>query len=140
MIRRATRLDEDRIYELICLLEDKTMDREAFHQTYRKTIRDPDQPYYVYEEGEIQAFLSIRIKHYLHHDHATGEIIELIVDEPYRNRGIGAELLVFADEFAAEEGLEELELCTSMWRKDAHRFYEQNGFVNDHFNFRKKYL
>ena len=61
--------------------------------------------------------------------------IELVVEEDCRGQSIGRELFAHACEFAREEGCVQIELCSSMRRTDAHRFYEREGMRKDHFNF-----
>jgi GNAT superfamily N-acetyltransferase len=48
---------------------------------------------------------------------------EMVVSPPYRSRGVGAELLRAADEWARQKGCSHLELHSGLGRKDAHRFY-----------------
>ena len=78
------------------------------------------------------------IHHYLHHNSNTGEIVELVVNPEYRNQKIGENLLKFIENLAREKSLEEIELSTSTYRKNAHRFYERNGYLMNHYNYTKK--
>jgi ribosomal protein S18 acetylase RimI-like enzyme len=54
------------------------------------------------------------------------------VDEKYRGRGIGKELMLFAISRAKEENCVSMQLTTNTDRKDAHRFYENLGFKKSH--------
>lgn len=57
-------------------------------------------------------------------------IEDIIVDEAYRNQGIGGKLMNALIEAAQGFGARSAELMTRTDRKDAHRFYEKLGFVN----------
>jgi GNAT superfamily N-acetyltransferase len=54
---------------------------------------------------------------------------ELAVHPDWRSRGIGAQLLTTAKDWARERGASHLKLDSSMARTDAHRFYEREGPV-----------
>ncbi len=52
---------------------------------------------------------------------------DLAVDPGERSRGVGAELLAAAREWARGKGASHLELDSGEARADAHRFYEREG-------------
>jgi GNAT superfamily N-acetyltransferase len=54
------------------------------------------------------------------------------VDEKYRGRGIGRELMLWAIERAKQKGCIAIQLTTDAARTDAHRFYENVGFKPSH--------
>jgi GNAT superfamily N-acetyltransferase len=60
--------------------------------------------------------------------------MELVVSETKRNRGIGKQLLQKAIETARNEGCKRIELSSSNWRTDSHRFYMENGFDATHID------
>ena len=139
MIQCAKKEDLEAVYRLINILENKTMNHERFKEVYLASLERKDVFYYIYiSDDKIIGFISLYLKNLLHHDHLTGEIVELIVDPDYRNLKVGEKLIDHVSKKADELGLEELELCTSTWRKDAHRFYENHGFVMNHYNYIKK--
>ncbi len=57
------------------------------------------------------------------------EIGGLVVDEQSRNKGIGRKLLEDAIQWAREKGDHSLRVRSNVKRKDAHRFYLQQGFT-----------
>jgi ribosomal protein S18 acetylase RimI-like enzyme len=61
------------------------------------------------------------------------------VDEKYRGRGFGKELMLWAIERAREENCFAVQLTTNAERADAHRFYENLGFKGSHLGM-KLYL
>jgi ribosomal protein S18 acetylase RimI-like enzyme len=61
------------------------------------------------------------------------------VDAPYRGRGLGRELMLWAIDRARKENCVFVQLTTNADRTDAHRFYENLGFVGSHLGM-KLYL
>lgn len=141
MIEEASVQDLEIIYQLICELEQKTINKDRFVDVYLKAINHQDIYYYVYKyQQKVVGFTSLYIHHYLHHDHDTGEIVELIVLPQFRNLKIGYELIQYVEHQAQSLGLEEIELSTSTYRKKAHHFYEVNGYQMNHYNYTKKLI
>lgn len=56
------------------------------------------------------------------------EIGGLVVDERYRQSGIGRLLMQHAEEWARKKGCEAVTLRSNVLRKDAHIFYEKVGY------------
>ena len=50
---------------------------------------------------------------------------------------IGKQLIEKIEEIAKEKQLEQIELSISTYRKDAHRFYERQGYEKLHYNYTK---
>lgn len=134
MIYPALIEDLDTVYRYICILENKEIGKEYFKQAYLKGLEDENTFYFLHEHG----FISMHITYYLHHDHPTGEVVELVVDPEYRSQKIGEQLLNYIEELGKELGLEEICLCTSTYRKQAHKFYENHGYIMNHYNYIKK--
>ena len=64
---------------------------------------------------------------------------DVVVAENCRGRGIGTALLEAADSFARSRGCGYAIVVSSGFRKDAHRFYEKQGYTEDVWGFRKGY-
>lgn len=60
------------------------------------------------------------------------------VDEKFRGKGIGRELMLFAINRAKEENCVSMQLTTNLDRADAHRFYENLGFQGTHLGMKLK--
>lgn len=137
MIVKAGLEDMEDIYNLMCILENKELDKEHFVQTYQQNINNDDVIYLVYKEDRILGFISFVVHHYLHHDRDMGEIVELVVLPECRGKRIGQQLLQAIEKKAIDLHLEQIELSTSTYRKQAHHFYEQNGYEMLHYNYTK---
>ena len=55
-----------------------------------------------------------------------------------RSFKIGKQLIEKIEEIAKDKQLEQIELSTSIYRKDAHRFYERQGYEKLHYNYTKE--
>lgn len=60
---------------------------------------------------------------------------DLVVAEAARGHGLGASLLARAKSEAQKHSCDHIRLCSGLTRKDAHRFYEQNGFHQSSLQF-----
>ena len=135
MIRRSQITDKDEIYALICALENTVLDRQGFDDTFDAQSSDDGYICFIYEENKtIEGAINLRIEKQLHHAGKVCEIMELVVSETKRNRGIGKQLLQKAIETARNEGCKRIELSSSNWRTDSHRFYMENGFDATHID------
>ncbi len=138
MIEFAKINDREDIYNLICTLEKKVINKEHFNSVFENALNDKDVIFLVYRDKMIDGFLGFKIHHYLHHDMDTGEIVELVVDPNKRGMNIGSQLIEKIEEIAMCNHLEQIELSTSTYRLDAHRFYEKHGYIKSHFNYTKE--
>jgi len=59
---------------------------------------------------------------------SIGFIENVIVDEKYRNKGIGKKLMEMAIEYAKENNCYKVTLQSGIKRMEAHKFYEKIGF------------
>ena len=62
---------------------------------------------------------------------------DLVVTASHRSRGIGAQLMGSASDWARERGCTHLELSSGAGRNDAHRFYLSQG-MSQSYNFGKQ--
>lgn len=81
--------------------------------------------------------LNLRFEEQLHHAGKIGEIMEFAVDEQYRGRGLGKEMLGLALILAGERGCLQIEVACNQLRSDTHRFYLREGMHNFHYKFSK---
>lgn len=122
---------------MICILENKEINKEHFDCIFENSLKNEDIIYLVYRDEKIEGFLSFKIHHYLHHDHDTGEIVELVLFTRKRSFKIGKQLIEKIEGIAKDKQFEQIELSTSIYRKDAHRFYERQGYEKLHYNYTK---
>ena len=53
---------------LICILENKEINKEHFDSVSENSLKNEDIIYLVYRDEKIEGFLSFKMHHYLHHD------------------------------------------------------------------------
>lgn len=97
MIEYAKLEDKEEIYNLICILENKEINKEHFDCVFENSLKDENIIFLVYRDKKIE-------------------------------------------EIARNKKLEQIELSTSTYRKDAHRFYERQGYEKLHYNYTKEWL
>lgn len=73
--------------------------------------------------GWIHAHLCLLLQTDLH-----AEIGGLVVDENYRECGIGRQLLLQMEQWASQQGCKSVYLRSNIIRKQAHIFYEKMGY------------
>lgn len=138
MFCKAEAKDTRRVYELICDMEQKELPFGDFEKIFGEQLENEDYYCLVFRrEGETIAMLNLRFERQLHHAGAVAEIMEFAVDERYRNRGLGREMLARAVELARERGCMQIEVACNQLRKDTHRFYLREGMHNFHYKFSK---
>ena len=71
-------------------------------------------------------------------DNEGMKIIALAVSKEYRRKGIGTELLKTAEQWAKENNIEVILLNSGLPRKDAHAFYESQGYFKKSYGFIKR--
>jgi len=137
VIRTATKDDSESLYGLMRQLSRYEFTREQFESCYRYNLEN--YHVLVFEQNNHVCGCGILSIHYLlHFSCKTAEIVEIIVDENARNRGIGRELLAALEQIAVGNGCVRIELDSGKHRMDAHRFYEREGFESTHFKFTKE--
>jgi ribosomal protein S18 acetylase RimI-like enzyme len=137
-IRPSKESDEASVYDLVTSLMEVSFDRESFHEVFIQNLHDDNVLYYVAEsDGDVVGFASLHILPQLHHAGLVGEILELIVQESFRGKGIGAQLVSRLEQEAKKRGCVSIEVTTKNYRVDAQRFYELMGFSRTHVNFTK---
>ena len=129
MIRPATVEDAHVIEKL--LTELGYADTSSFISTrINELLEHPDAMLFLYElEGFPVALLSLHIIPQIALFGSFLRISYFIVEENARSLKIGSELEAFTTHIAQEKGCDRIEVHCYERRKDAHRFYEQHGYV-----------
>src|SRR3954447_8428595 len=79
-------------------------------------------------EGKVAGWIDVGIAHHLQSG-VYAEIGGLVVAVAARNNGIGKELVLAAEKWAAEQGVVEILVRSQVKREAAHRFYLRQGYV-----------
>ena len=136
MIRIATKDDSDAVYRLIKQLSSHEFTKKQFNDCYLHNI-DKGQVL-VYEKNNVVCGCIVYdIHYYLHFSRRSAEIVNLVVDENVRGRGLGKELLAHFEPIAKSQGCVCIEVDSGKHREAAHRFYMREGFEFKHYKFTK---
>ncbi len=113
---------------------------EKFKEIYKMKLDDTNSYYIVaIENNKIIGVLTSELQIKLHRAKKQMFIEDLIVDENYRNKGIGKALLQDAVNYARNNDCEVIELTSYIDNDKAHKFYQNNGFIKHSYKF-KQYL
>ena len=103
-------------------------------------IADENEVFLVAEIDErVCGFISM---HYVPQLAVKGDYARVsyfCVDENYRSQKIGQKLLSYVEELAQKRQCDRVELRSADYRKDAHRFYLNNGYIDSPKFFIKKF-
>jgi GNAT superfamily N-acetyltransferase len=78
------------------------------------------------ENEKITGYIQVNREPHTLLAETRSEVAALIVDENVRSNGIGAALLVAAENWAKENGITLMRVRSNVKRQDAHRFYERH--------------
>ncbi|MBQ3408297.1 MAG: GNAT family N-acetyltransferase [Clostridia bacterium] len=139
-IRKIILDDLDRVFELMNILYEGKLKYDKFKEIYKLKLQDRNSYYIVATEDEnIVGVLTSELQEKLHRERLQLFIEDLIVEEAKRNNGIGRALIENAVNYAKSNNCEVVELTSYKENKKAHKFYENNGFINHSIKF-KMYL
>ena len=125
-VKEADQGDADQIAGL-CQQFGYSIEPEKLKQILLKIFEDPDQQVFAAIKGQtviawVHVFIADRIE-----STSFAEIGGLVVDEDYRQQGIGAMLFAQASEWAKSRGQGKLRVRCADQRKVAHSFYLEQG-------------
>jgi len=81
-------------------------------------------------EGTVVGFMSLHIIDWMHRPDPAARLSAVVVDAQYRRRGIGRDLVAFAETAAARLGCSSMELTSNLRRKadGTYDFYASLGY------------
>lgn len=107
---------------------------QSYYDAFDEMAKDPNNRLLVAQQnGEIVSTLQITFIRGLSRRGAKRAQIEAVrVAASHRGKGLGREIFLAAIALARKEGCSLVQLTTDKKRADAHRFYENLGFVASH--------
>ena len=140
MFRKSTIHDLQGVYELICQLVRRELDRDMFARVYAEQMENDDCYCLVAEkDGKLYAVLNLRFDRQLHHCGNCAEIVEFFVREDARSQGTGAQMVRLAEEEAVKRQCVLIEVTSNKARVHAHRFYMREGMEQTHAKFVREF-
>ena len=126
-VRSATAADADAVARMIAELGYAVTAEEVTARL--AAIEEGGQAVLVAEiDGEVVGCLSTSMMSVLHRPAPLGRISMMVVDERYRSRGIGAQMVSAAEQLLLGKGCALVEVTSNLRRVDAHRFWERVGY------------
>lgn len=111
------------------LWPDKVINRVKLVKVFRKSLASKnDKCLSVKLDDKTIGFCAIVFTNNFWQEGPIAQISTMIIDEAYRNKGIGIKLLKRAIAIAQKRKCKKVELESSFHRKSAHAFYENSGF------------
>jgi ribosomal protein S18 acetylase RimI-like enzyme len=107
---------------------------ESYIKAFSEIRADPNNELIVAEKDrEVIGMLQLTFTPSISFQGGKRATVESVrVDEKYRGRGIGRQLMLWSIERARDEGCISMQLTTNAEREDAHRFYHGLGFKGSH--------
>ncbi|NLF52651.1 MAG: GNAT family N-acetyltransferase [Leptolinea sp.] len=141
-VRSCEEKDLPAVVELITQLAEvatggKDFELSKLRDIYVKMAAQPDTyANYVYElDGRVVGFISIVFYMTFFHRVGTAQVNELVVNDGYRGKGIGHDLMKAAEEEAKRRKVDELEVGTEKDNLPAQKFYRKYGFDEEYVLF-----
>jgi GNAT superfamily N-acetyltransferase len=136
-IRPATKDDSTAITRLITQLGYPATEAEI-KDRLAPILDHPDYAMWVAEvSGRIVGLTGVFLHLALEYDGFYGRLLGLVVDEPYRGKGIGQQLLDQTERWLRERGVNKLTLTSGKQRTEAHKFYRRLGYAETGLRFGK---
>jgi GNAT superfamily N-acetyltransferase len=138
-IRKCRVEDFDEVLLLLRQLwQDKSIDPISLRPIFNRALVSASKTYLcATNEKRVIGFGSFTVKDNLWPEGYLGYVDELVVDNEYRNKGIGKQLLEKLVTVARQKGCCRIELDSAFYRKKSHRFYRRNGFETRAYVFSK---
>ena len=137
--RRATREDVPTIVAMLAddflgQTRERPDDLVPYLRMFELIDASPDQELIVMEiDGAIVGSLQLTYIPYLTHSGALRALVEAVrIASDRRGMGLGHALFAWVVAHVRDRGCDVLQLTTDKRRVDAHRFYEDLGFVASH--------
>lgn len=129
-IRSATGDDFDGVFPLFRQLwPNKQLDREELKNVFLRGVESPtDELFCTVLDGAVIGFCAYAIVNNLWQEGRISYLYAMVVDESYRGKGYGTQLIQTAIEKSRQQGLKRVELDSGFQREQAHQFYEKLGF------------
>ena len=86
---------------------------------------------------EVVGLVLLHLEYGLEYDAAYGRVMGLVIHEGWRGRGLGRQLMQYAERWCGERGADRIVLTSASRRADAHKFYDAIGYETTGVRFAK---
>lgn len=127
-VRRFKDEDVDAVAALLSQLGYPTTPEQLIARLPRMTSEPGYHILVADVDGCVVGLTTVFIRHLINADAPLARIASMIVDEAWRSRGIGGELVAAAEAIARDAGCERIEVTSAEERTRAHEFYRRLGY------------
>ena len=137
-IRKAEETDAHDLSRLLSQLgypasDDESLNRIQLHRQDNYSIMVAEL------NGRCIGFIALHWYHAFHHPRPIGRVVAFCVDDKYRSKGYGSQLLKYAEDFFIQKDCLKMELTSNLQRKESHEYYLHKGYQQRSMHF-VKYL
>lgn len=137
LIREATTADASSVSQLLAQLGYPGIDENLAREKI-KAHHTEDYHLLVAEiNSQVAGFIALHWFELMHWEGKMGRITAFCVDERFRSRGIGKQLLMASEELLKTRGCVKFEVTSNARRTRTHEFYLKNGYIEDSRRFVK---
>jgi PhnO protein len=138
-IVKGTFDDFDNIYNLLCELWEKyELDENVFKKMFVEDLESGKYFLLAKTEQDVVGLITMDIRNGYEYGGKTGMIMEFVIGENFRGKGIGKYLMNSVLDLAKEQGCKFIELVCANHRVEAHAVYKKVGFKNTALYFNKE--
>jgi GNAT superfamily N-acetyltransferase len=134
-IRPATEADVDALAGLITELGAPTTPDEMSARLAAIRSRQDFGALVAVAGGEVAGMAGLSVSPSFVRNTPNGQIVAMVVGEPYRRRGVGRALLAAAEAWFSERGATRIMLVSGVHRAEAHAFYRACGYEHTGLRF-----
>jgi GNAT superfamily N-acetyltransferase len=140
-VRAAKRADLPRIRDLLSALAGTPLTSKEAANRFRLVTANPEEELVIACAGaEAIGLLAFRIRHNVESVSHYGEVSAIVVDDAWRNKGVGRLLIDRAEAIARRRKCIGLWLVSGFGREEeAHEFYRRMGFASTGMRFVKRF-
>ena len=136
-IREARKTDAPAVARLVSQLGYPASEGEITDRL-SKLEKSPGYAVWVAEaDGRAVGLVGVFLHSALEYEGLHGRLLGLVVDEPYRGKGIGEQLMHWTERWLREHGVDKLTLTSGAQRTEAHAFYRRLGYEETGLRFGK---
>ena len=135
LIRNTSSDDADVVMGLLKQLwPGRDINEEKMKETFLDSLKRPEYYNFCAEvSGKVAAFCAGMSLNSLYNHGRICYLTTLIVDSEFRGCRIGSKMIERLKQYSLDNDCLAIELDTALYRVDAHRFYEREGFVKRAF-------
>jgi ribosomal protein S18 acetylase RimI-like enzyme len=137
IIRQANLSDAPEVKRLLGQLGYPDLEFEAVKEKIIAYQKDNYRLFIAEVDDQIASFISLHWFELMHWKDKLGRITSFCVDENFRSKGVGKQIMDYVEKFLFDQGCIKIEVTSNNRRARAHDFYLKLGYVEDARRFMK---